>query len=914
MVDIFVEGRKLDVSDEMDFSFNYSIADIRNPDTRSTEYTKTIECPATQNNDILFGHIYDLNISNPHNPSISNIDVNFNPNKKADVEVLHDGVRVMKGTIQLRRIKQDGNATTYEVVFIGQLVNIFSVLGDKQLSGNDVNGVNYIDFSDLDHEYTRANQHASWGATVGEGYVYPMMDWGNNVVYHPSGNRIYYVEDFRPALYAKEILDRIFDFAGFTYTSSFLDSSFFKRMIIPTTKNMGLSAAQINQRSFKAVKVEHQRMHRLETQSPSTVGNEMYMTNWGYMARLCFEDDFNLGFDNDNNWKQTSVSGNLQGAYGNYEAVSVHNHRVDNYQCSVDLRIQKNHASVPRDIYTGDVRIVKIKASDGSTNVMYSSPFYFDGITALSVGSTVLQTVVVEGEIEVDAGDEVFVDIVAGSTTEGFASDFRNYISSSGLYWLEFNCTGGYFLNTPVPTEIYEGDTTDIANGLPSASMSDFFMSLVKMFNLYVLPNPEKDNDLIIETYTDFYAGGGVKDWSHKLDYSKDVVLQPLALLTAGEYEYTYTEDGDYYNDRYQSNHSHVHGRRLYSVDNDFLQNKHTTEIVFSPSPLVNDGNSNRLIPKIYDSDIEEGVSPTDANIRILYYGGKLLSNWWTHASRVHSDNVHYNYPYAGHLTHPITPAQDIHFGLPLELFYAENDNTGPISITTNNLFNTFHRRYLDEITDKDSKLLTAYFYLEPLDIHNLDFSDNIIIDNSYWRLNKIENYNPFKESIAKVELLKVVDKPAFSTKSLSIKGTGSIDDEKYPSKPKKKSNSNHYPDFQGAVRGRNNNIDPEANNFEVNGDNNTIERGADNITIRGNNNIVREGVTNVTLIGSDNITVERSHTTFINNQPQDWDGVIDSGEDGDPSFSEVPIYLIDSSGDEQYSNSAIYLIDSGEI
>ena len=898
----------------MDFSFNYSIADVREPDTRSTEYTKTIKCPSTQNNDELFGHIYDFNISNDYTPTLASVDINFNPNKKASVVVLHKGIRIMKGSMQLRRVVIDKGVMVYEVVFIGQLISIFSILGSKMLNGLDEDGVALIDFSDLDHLYTREVQEASWTAQVGEGYVYPMIDWGNGVDYDTTGHSYYDVEDFKPALYSKEIVDRIFDYAGFSYTSTFLESSFFKRLIIPTTKNMGLSAAQIYQRSFKAVKVVHQRMHRLQTESPNTVGDETYMTNWGYMARLCFEDDFNLGFDNDNNWKQTSVSGNLQGVYGNYEAVSVHNHRVDNYQCSVDLRIQKNHASVSRDIYTGDVRIVKIKASDGSTNVMYSTPFYFDGITSLTVGSTMLQTVVVEGEIEVDVGDEVFVDIVAGSTTEGFTPNFRNYITSSGLYWLEFKCTGGHFLNTPVPVEIYEGDTTDITNGLPSVSMSDFFMSLVKMFNLYVLPNPDKDNDLIIETYNDFYAEGGVKDWSHKIDYSSRVTLQPLALLTASDYEYTYTEDGDYYNDRYQSNHQHVHGRRLFEVDNDFLKNTHKTEIVFSPSPLVNDGISDRLTPKVYDSDIEDGAKPTDANIRILYYGGPLSCVYWGHRSRVSTTNTEYSYPYAGHLTHPITPAQDIHFGLPSELFYIENDNTGPISITNNNLFNTFHRRYLEEITDKDSKLLVGHFYLEPMDIHNLDFRDTIVIDNSLWRINNIENYNPFKESLSRVELLKIAHKTPYQTKTKSISSGGGVGDEKQPTIDPIKKKGNSFPDFQGRVKGSNNEVDPSANNFDVNGDGNVIERGTDNITIRGNNNTVREGVTNVTLIGSDNITVERSYTTYINNQPQDWNGVIDSGEDGDLSYSEVPTYLIDSSGDEQYSDVAIYLIDSGEI
>jgi hypothetical protein len=133
VVEVRIEGRRLDVFEGFDFSFNYGVADIRNPEKRSTEYSKTIKCPATKSNDALFGHIYDVNISNNYNANTSNIDVNFNPNKKAEARVIADGVEVMAGVVQLRKVMQKGHAYTYEVVFVGKLLNIFSKIGDKQI-------------------------------------------------------------------------------------------------------------------------------------------------------------------------------------------------------------------------------------------------------------------------------------------------------------------------------------------------------------------------------------------------------------------------------------------------------------------------------------------------------------------------------------------------------------------------------------------------------------------------------------------------------------------------------------------------------------------------------------------------------------------------------------------------------------
>ena len=158
MAEVYVEGKRLDVFEGFNFSFNYSIADIRHPEKRSTEYSKTIRCPGTPNNDSIFGQIYDLNISNAFDSTAANIDVNFNPNKKAEAIVIADGLPIMKGSIQLRKIKRKYTDYLYEVSFLGQLIDIFGEIGDKELNGVDDDGNPFIDFSDLDHDYTRANQ------------------------------------------------------------------------------------------------------------------------------------------------------------------------------------------------------------------------------------------------------------------------------------------------------------------------------------------------------------------------------------------------------------------------------------------------------------------------------------------------------------------------------------------------------------------------------------------------------------------------------------------------------------------------------------------------------------------------------------------------------------------------------------
>ena len=83
-----------------------------------------------------------------------------------------------------------------------------------------------------------------------------------------------------------------------------------------------------------------------------------------------------------------------------------------------------------------------------------------------------------------------------------------------------------------------------------------------------------------------------------------------------------------------------------------------------------------------------------------------------------------------------------------------------------NNLFNTFYSSYLAEITDKDSRLVTAKFKLNDTDIFNLDFSKFIYLDGVLYRLSRVVDYTPGE--VCTVELLRVI----YTTYDNSVNGS----------------------------------------------------------------------------------------------------------------------------------------------
>jgi hypothetical protein len=105
-------------------------------------------------------------------------------------------------------------------------------------------------------------------------------------------------------------------------------------------------------------------------------------------------------------------------------------------------------------------------------------------------------------------------------------------------------------------------------------------------------------------------------------------------------------------------------------------------------------------------------------------------------------------YPMLGHFNDPLFPTFDINFSTNDFYFYEVG------ALTNNNLYNLYWRRTVNQINV--GKMLIAYFDLNELDIQTLKLNDKIYIDNSWWNINKIADYNANNNQLTKVELISV--------------------------------------------------------------------------------------------------------------------------------------------------------------
>jgi hypothetical protein len=286
------------------------------------------------------------------------------------------------------------------------------------------------------------------------------------------------------------------------------------------------------------------------------------------------------------------------------------------------------------------------------------------------------------------------------------------------------------------------GSTLNINQYVPSEiKQSDFIKSILQMYNLYIEQDVDNPYNLVLRHRDEYYDSGVEKDWSRKLAKDKDQQLIFLPDLTNKKLKLTYAPDSDEFNTMYEQATSEIYGQIEYTFDNEYVKDVDTQELIFSPTPVF-PTSFGAYVPAIV------GSAP-NTNIRILYDGGiqscqpfDILDFGTTGEFGLTS------YPMLGHFDNALTPSFDINFGTNDFYFYE------PLSLTANNLYNLYWRRTVNQINV--GKMLIAMFDLTEVDIQSLKLNDKIYIDNSWWNINKIQDYNGNQRQLTKVELISI--------------------------------------------------------------------------------------------------------------------------------------------------------------
>jgi len=759
--------------------------DVNNPQKRLTDFSKTITIPENKTVNQIFEHAFDVNIDLQ----------TFNPNLKTSYQIIQDGVTAIDGYCQLKAISNIDGLINYEIQATGKIGDLFEKIRDKYLQD--------LDLTSLDHTWNSTNIINSWTATIGQGYVYPMIDMGGKTSYNAWS-----VQEFKPAIYLKQYTDKILSEAGFTYESTFFDSDIYKRLIVPyNSGQILLDNSAILCREFN---VERTGTYTVDCQDLSDItntGDSILIFNndsslAGYESRViadggivealsCAEAEFDFSDDYYNTCtneystitgiytatesNRMSFQGVLKfdvtyddstgtiGHYVNSMFDLTQGGIVDDFRAFVEccLIVRRGGTYILADSF---------KASFKESQI--ATPLDTSGGTTNLTGD---DTPFVTGEIDIEVGDEVFLSIGAvnyhAHWRYGPANNRTHYYDkiknfNDFDFTLNADSTFGAKL---LETELSVGDTINTHLVIPKQiKQSDLLSSVIKRFNLYVEYDEIDPQKLIIET-RDVFLTDVRENIEDLVDRSKDYKIMPMGALNAGRFIFKDQLDKDNLNDIYNKANDEVYGQLTLDIQNDFLDNDKVISTIFAPTPLQSiRGDNDRVISSMQFVDRDNKPSDATAKIRLLYWGGLLTTQKpYGFAGILKTD-----YPYAGHLDNPYNPTFDLNWFVPRQLYYDFSyGNKFELNYSNNNCFNIYWKKYIDEITDKNSKILECNLALRPYDYKELTFRKNYYIDGSYWRLLKVTDFDAMSEDTTKCMFLKVEPKDVFVPEVKPVRG-----------------------------------------------------------------------------------------------------------------------------------------------
>jgi hypothetical protein len=745
MIEIFISNQRVYAGSEIDLGINKKIYDLFEPDKRASDQTLTVDLVGNKENDQLFRGLFDVNVF------VGTNSPTFDPSKRASAIIYADTIEQLRGFVQLTDVVVNyQNQVIYKIVFYGQNSDLFKKLSDKRL--------NELDLSEFDHVWNYDNISNSWATSViqngspvsfelGKGYFYPMVYTNAN----SQGNNNWSIEDFKPWVYIKTIIDKIFSESGFIYQSNFFNTEKFKRLIYEGDVDSSVrSEADVNDRLVLA--------NRTTTQTITTAFTDLAFPN-------ILQDNLSQWTLNTQFYPDVAgfykVTANIKGQIENVSGGTFTGSPIPvRYLFNYEVVIYNTSTLTNKQVPSSFTTILEPFGNVVNGDIFnFNHTFTFD-FKALGLG---WQVVPPDEIIFIRLKDVTITDSLAGipRSVYGLGHQVRILADSQ--------------VSITIDPQLTRGNTYEISRIIGDMTQKDFLMGVAKMFNLYF--EPLEDGTILVEPRDQGYFTTDLIDITKELDISKDFIIKPLEQSKYRQYKYTYTSGKDRLNASYEQGWGEVYGALTFQPENEFAKDNKEVKIPFSLpiqsiNTVVTAVKSPRVVPAFLNVGNEDRYKPAGVGRVLLVDSLRGTLTPWAF------ENVVWNfYPHAGQMDSLDTPTIDLAFGEPNAIYWlreGRNDVAYPENIS---LFWQYHYQELQQLTGKNSKVVECYIKIDPVLYREMTFRRLYFIDNAYYRLYEIENYNPLQVETTKCIFLKLEDVAALPITSRPIYGGGGVSD-----------------------------------------------------------------------------------------------------------------------------------------
>lgn len=748
--------KQADLYGDADVPVTLCVSDVADFTKVSASRSETVRLPMTPANDRLFRRAWCVSETG-----------SFEMGARVPARLIVDGEEMQLNWAELLSVTTVGGRRdgSFELVLYSDTAALYGKMKDYYLVGNEDSAYD-LDFSDRNHVMNQFNVWASFFQSVtGTGYTYVCVDKQNRHGMAAAQAASFNLDEMTPCLFYKEILDRLFEMHGFSYDSAFLNSDRFKRMLYPHTDRWitydddFVAAERAN--------VEDDWSVTAEAQAADPAGT-LYVTETDRYRGVVESQGSSLRWDEANAWYLVSVP-------GIYEIRTFMSFKVDLTTApGVDIA---NVGSSENRYVKAVANLVRLRADNGQEEILETMggtmgipPKNCSHVDYAPNGKRrIIETLYNQYEWtkRLEAGDKLYINLTCIVSERTTQSGQYHWKQSGTNLPIDVSVEFGTGVNADEPTEfevrlsdrVAEGAVVPMTNILHKIKQSDFLNSVVKAFNLYV--EPIGVNRFRIEPRDDYYAlGTAATDWTALLDRSQELTVEGAADLRRRPIVMRYADDVDFFNENYKNSTGRRYGEYLGNAG--ATGDEYKVELAFAPAP------GGRLcaehsmqLPKIFRFT-SEGAPDYDAQFkpRMLYWNRATFfpdaADRFNLRSAVNTSQS-WSYPYwpaAGHFdAYYGNDAFDVNFGSCEWYWY--DIPVGDWS-TWNNLYNTYWLKMVTELSNADTKKLTARFRLTARDVSTLRLYTPILVDGVYYRVNKISSF--VKGKLAEVELINMND------------------------------------------------------------------------------------------------------------------------------------------------------------
>jgi hypothetical protein len=575
-------GQILDLFKDEDILLSDNVTGLFDLGVIPADFTRQITLPGSKKNNAFFEHCYDISVLNPDT---------FATNIKVPAYLDFGGLYLSQGYLQLNKVNVFANKfiDSYEVTIYGAVSSFAREINRSYLT-------DLTSLAAYNHTSSFTNISSSWAGDLFNGdIVYPLAEYGQKLQY-TSGDAFFgmddnegalSVQDFKPAIKAKLVLDAIFNEAGYTYSSSFINNGGLDDIYLVCNRALRYPVySDINLETFGQILV-----------SPiSGSGQTDVVVPEETNTILPF---YNIQKDPSN----TLVDGLA------YDLKTPSNLR-GNLKLNVKISGSLGGPNILiKVLETGSLTV----ASTTTTPVF--SEFFVNNTSAMFAEGATGQNRIYEIETQFNTAQlPIGTYYFAISWSDIYGSPYNNFTftldpDGKPKSYLEItkvlNAADDRIMNIPL----------NMPFGTSGIKQIDFITSIQKKFNLVIYPSKTQINQFIIEPFNQWYNKGRRWDFNKYINLNNRLEVIPANNLAVNELNFGDTLDQDYISQQFSKEANREFGKTYYTdLENFFSQGKFEVKTSVASTQLLQ-------ITGTGVSGSVEGLNPSQQLILAGYYG-----------------------------------------------------------------------------------------------------------------------------------------------------------------------------------------------------------------------------------------------------------------------------------------------------